>query len=420
MSFISLLKLPERLCKVHKGRTRSVLVQECGDALEFLARQKDVRLVWVPRHMGIPGNETANQLSRVKGTLSGTGIILEISRRSINGPSAGAWLLNLSSAQLTGPKTPPLDRQREEYHLWISRLWIKYNFEKVTTWAKFTETKEINPDDLDSLDMYYLICYLLSHAMSLNDDVPNDGSSSESENSLETRNFCSLCKRAVKNIVQCKRCKAIFHPGCMLNANKAQNRTCTHEVADRQDTIEKLMLEIRYLKNVKKEQDGRIETLQENATQEPSTSSSNKEIQENMEDTDNESVQKERDEEWQVKVKRKNVINRNKKALLYGTSVDTDNIKGIPRKKWFFVSRLDPHMTDQLLKEAIKKKCIEDPTADVVVEKLDVFHKFQSAFKVGIPINLEEMAKNPNFWPLDSKVNTFNFFLQRRKGNLNR
>ncbi|KAJ8921240.1 hypothetical protein NQ315_013712 [Exocentrus adspersus] len=38
-------------------RTRSMLVQECGDALESLARQKEVGLVWVPGHMGIPGNE---------------------------------------------------------------------------------------------------------------------------------------------------------------------------------------------------------------------------------------------------------------------------------------------------------------------------------------------------------------------------
>ncbi|KAJ8919289.1 hypothetical protein NQ315_003873 [Exocentrus adspersus] len=41
---------------ISSQRTRSMLVQECGDALESLARQKEVRLVWVPGHMAIPGN----------------------------------------------------------------------------------------------------------------------------------------------------------------------------------------------------------------------------------------------------------------------------------------------------------------------------------------------------------------------------
>ncbi|KAJ8921237.1 hypothetical protein NQ315_013709 [Exocentrus adspersus] len=39
------------------------ICSECGDALESLARQKEVGLVWVPGHMSIPGNERADQLA---------------------------------------------------------------------------------------------------------------------------------------------------------------------------------------------------------------------------------------------------------------------------------------------------------------------------------------------------------------------
>ncbi|KAJ8921785.1 hypothetical protein NQ315_008411 [Exocentrus adspersus] len=38
---------------------------ECGDAMESLGRQKEVGLVWVPRHMGIPGNERADRSARL-------------------------------------------------------------------------------------------------------------------------------------------------------------------------------------------------------------------------------------------------------------------------------------------------------------------------------------------------------------------
>ncbi|KAJ8964202.1 hypothetical protein NQ317_011074, partial [Molorchus minor] len=50
---------------VSAPRTRSALVQECGDALEELARHKEVILVGVPGHSAVPGNEKADELARL-------------------------------------------------------------------------------------------------------------------------------------------------------------------------------------------------------------------------------------------------------------------------------------------------------------------------------------------------------------------
>ncbi|KAJ8917982.1 hypothetical protein NQ315_011435 [Exocentrus adspersus] len=73
---------------ISSAKTRSMLVQECGDALESLVRQKEVGLVSVSGHMGIPGNERTDQLARLGSGEPPQGPeepILGISRGSING-----------------------------------------------------------------------------------------------------------------------------------------------------------------------------------------------------------------------------------------------------------------------------------------------------------------------------------------------
>ncbi|KAJ8920633.1 hypothetical protein NQ315_004772 [Exocentrus adspersus] len=45
---------------INSPRTRSILAEEYGDALESLARQEEARLVWVPGHIEISGNDRAD------------------------------------------------------------------------------------------------------------------------------------------------------------------------------------------------------------------------------------------------------------------------------------------------------------------------------------------------------------------------
>lgn len=321
-------------------------------------------------------------------------------------------------------------------------------------------------------------------------DVGPDDMLKESEISeVNINNNCGHCKRTVKEKVLCKKCKLIFHPGCMIAANKLQNRVCTHDSDERHDMVEKLMSEIKLLKKIIQEQEEKYDLLKENnklleenskllrennillqdklkgttvktysvATaainnemapqnqerrknvvnisnktkpqhqaieQSVVASTSKAEIQTkptqyqqvnrevNKDTIKDEDLKLTQEETWQFpNRKRQANYRRKKQPLFYGTS-DENEIRGIPRKIWFFVSRLNPEMTEQDLKNTLQKKC---PNTEIVIEKQKLFHEFQSAFKVGISVEYEENAKLANFWPKDSRVDKFNFFLHRKK-----
>ncbi|KAJ8918176.1 hypothetical protein NQ315_014042 [Exocentrus adspersus] len=80
------------------GTVRNIFYCWDGDVLEFLARQKEMELVWVPGHMRVPGNDRADQLARLEPgeSCQGPKPILGISRGCMNGA------LNKWASQIIG------------------------------------------------------------------------------------------------------------------------------------------------------------------------------------------------------------------------------------------------------------------------------------------------------------------------------
>ncbi|KAJ8918859.1 hypothetical protein NQ315_011149 [Exocentrus adspersus] len=100
-------------------KTRSILVQESGEVVESLARQKE--LVWMPEHMGILGNKRADQLARLGsgGTLTGTRTNFRGQRVETMGISA-----YLGGTYLIGIEESPLCAQNvEKERIPLSTFW---------------------------------------------------------------------------------------------------------------------------------------------------------------------------------------------------------------------------------------------------------------------------------------------------------
>lgn len=92
-----------------------------------------------------------------------------------------------------------------------------------------------------------------------------DGQSNESkenDNNETNNNICGHCKRTVKDKVVCKKCNQVFHPACTIAAIKSQNKVCNHESEERQDSVDRLVSEIKLLKRIIQEQDEKYRNLE--------------------------------------------------------------------------------------------------------------------------------------------------------------
>ena len=68
-----------------KSVTTSTLVSECYEALNKLAEDNQVTVLWTPGHRGIKGNETANRLSKLATKQNPIGLepVIGVSNRTV-------------------------------------------------------------------------------------------------------------------------------------------------------------------------------------------------------------------------------------------------------------------------------------------------------------------------------------------------
>lgn len=96
-----------------------------------------------------------------------------------------------------------------------------------------------------------------------------------------------------------------------------------------------------------------------------------------------------------------NNIQRNNKII--GCAVNCDGISAIPNKQFLFVSKLDPNVKEDQLKQLLKTHFPE-----VECQKLESRNtNFFSSFKVIIDETNYDKAWDPEIWPKDAQVSPF-------------
>lgn len=107
-------------------------------------------------------------------------------------------------------------------------------------------------------------------------------------------------------------------------------------------------------------------------------------------------------------------VTKNRK-LFFGSNKGVTALKAASayNKKWFFVSRLDSHVT----REDILRFLTAQQSAEFEVQELKTRHEdsHYRSFKIGVPAAVADEVMSPGIWPYGVLINTF-YFKRRTAG----
>lgn len=111
-------------------------------------------------------------------------------------------------------------------------------------------------------------------------------------------------------------------------------------------------------------------------------------------------------DEWQIqKGKKRRTI-----STIYGKDNES-NIKAAIRYKHLYVNRLEPNLSDTKLEEYLNTKGLTNVKCTKMNSK---YPEEYSSFKVSVPIQLTELARDPNIWPENVCINPFFHYIVKK------
>lgn len=86
----------------------------------------------------------------------------------------------------------------------------------------------------------------------------------------------------------------------------------------------------------------------------------------------------------------------------------TTGFSAIERKVWIYIYRINKHVSEQIIRDYIKKQQ-DFSTCNIEVKQLDGDPSFSKRFLVTAPINKKEVLYDPSFWPEGVGIKRFDF-----------
>lgn len=106
-----------------------------------------------------------------------------------------------------------------------------------------------------------------------------------------------------------------------------------------------------------------------------------------------------------------------KQDVIFGTSCSITSIGAVPPRKWIFVSRLKPTITDNEFKEFVKNNLLISDAYCTRINK-DSQNGVGSSYisyKISVPLESYEVVMNADAWPEHVLIKEFNF--NQNRGN---